>query len=64
MSSSSEDIRSPLPSEALGVVLRIGSTLAFAGMGVCITALGQSVPLGQVVFFRSAVALLPLVLFL
>ncbi|RFC64585.1 DMT family transporter [Fulvimarina endophytica] len=33
-------------------------------MGVCIKALGEGVPLGQVVFFRSAVALVPLVLFL
>ncbi len=50
--------------EALGIVLRIGSTLAFAAMGSCIKSLGDGVPLGEVVFFRSAVALVPLVLFL
>ncbi|AXQ96194.1 DMT family transporter (plasmid) [Cereibacter azotoformans] len=50
--------------EPLGIVLRIGSTLAFAAMGACIKALGDGVPLGQVVFFRSAVALVPLALFL
>ncbi|MCW1934613.1 DMT family transporter [Pararhodobacter zhoushanensis] len=50
--------------EALGITLRILSTLAFALMGVCVKALGDTVPLGQLVFFRSAVALLPLVVFL
>ncbi|PJE25997.1 EamA domain-containing membrane protein RarD [Pseudooceanicola antarcticus] len=54
----------PVSNERLGVILRILSTLAFALMGVCIKALGDSVPLGQVVFFRSAVALLPLVAYL
>lgn len=50
--------------ERLGIALRIGSTLAFAAMAACIKALGDAVPLGQVVFFRSGVALLPLVAFL
>lgn len=50
--------------EALGIVLRIAATLAFAIMGACIKALGAAVPLGQVVFFRSAFALIPLVAFL
>ncbi|WP_444431160.1 DMT family transporter (plasmid) [Rhodobacter capsulatus] len=56
--------RPRLSGEPLGIALRIGSTLAFAAMTACIKALGDAVPLGQVVFFRSAVALLPLVLFL
>ena len=50
--------------ERLGIVLRIGSTLAFMVMIGCIKALGAAVPLGQVVFFRSAVALVPLIGFL
>ena len=54
----------PVANERLGITLRILSTLAFALMGVCVKALGDTVPLGQVVFFRSAVALLPLVAFL
>lgn len=54
----------PVSNEALGVTLRILSTLAFALMGVCVKALGDTVPLGQVVFFRSAFALLPLVAYL
>lgn len=54
----------PASNEALGITLRILSTLAFALMGVCVKALGDTVPLGQVVFFRSAVALLPLAAYL
>ncbi|MFC7705603.1 DMT family transporter [Plastorhodobacter daqingensis] len=50
--------------ERLGVILRILSTLAFAAMGACIKALSDAVPLGQVVFFRSALALVPLLAFL
>ncbi|WP_052258794.1 MULTISPECIES: DMT family transporter [Aeromonas] len=50
--------------EAFGIALRIASTLAFALMAVCIKALGDDIPLGQVVFFRSALALIPLVGFL
>lgn len=50
--------------ERLGIALRILSTLSFAIMGACIKALGDAVPLGQIVFFRSAVALLPLIGFL
>ena len=55
---------SPPGSERLGIGLRIGSTLAFAAMVGCIKATGPDVPIGQVVFFRSAIALVPLVLFL
>lgn len=33
--------------ERLGITLRIGSTIAFAGMVACIKALGESVPLEQ-----------------
>lgn len=54
----------PVANEGLGITLRVLSTLAFAVMGLCVKALGETVPLGQVVFFRSAVALVPLVMFL
>ncbi len=54
----------PPEDETLGIWLRICSTVAFAVMAACIKALGDGVPLGQVVFFRSAAALLPLVMFL
>ena len=64
MTQSSAAPARPVPNEGLGITLRILSTLAFALMGVCVKALGDTVPLGQVVFFRSAVALVPLVIFL
>ncbi|MGY6633729.1 MAG: DMT family transporter [Alkalilacustris sp.] len=46
------------------IALRILSGLLFAAMVVCIKAVSEAVPLGQIVFFRSFVALLPLVIFL
>jgi len=54
----------PQTDERLGVALRIGSTLAFAAMVACIKAVGDATPLGQIVFFRSAIALIPLCVFL
>ncbi|ATE96364.1 putative permease [Phaeobacter gallaeciensis] len=50
--------------EATGIALRIGATFFFTIMVVFVKLLADEVPLGQVVFFRSAVALIPLVLFL
>ena len=52
----------PLAGAALGIWLRIGSTIAFAAMAACIKALGDAVRLGQVVFVRSGVALVPFIL--
>lgn len=57
-------ITSPVERPALGIGLRILSGLLFAGMVVCIKAVSLDVPLGQVVFFRSFFALIPLVIFL
>lgn len=48
----------------LGISLRIFSGLLSAGMFVCVNAAGPEVPLGEVVFFRSFFAVIPLVLFL
>ena len=50
--------------EQAGILLRIASGLLFTGMVVCVKALSDTTPLGQIVFFRSAVALIPLVVFL
>ena len=47
-----------------GIALRILSGLLFAAMVACIKTVADTVPLGQIVFFRSFVALLPLVMFL
>ena len=47
-----------------GIVLRIASGVLFAAMLVCVKWVSDEVSLGQVVFYRSAFALLPIVLFL
>jgi drug/metabolite transporter (DMT)-like permease len=47
-----------------GIALRVLSGLLFAGMIACVKAVSNSVPLGQIVFFRSFAALGPLVAFL
>ncbi len=47
-----------------GILLRVLSGLLFAGMIACIKAVSDVVPLGQIVFFRSFVALVPLIAFL
>jgi drug/metabolite transporter (DMT)-like permease len=44
------------------ILLKVVSTLLFAVMGALVRWLGEGVPLGQVVFFRSACAILPVVL--
>ena len=54
----------PQDHPSLGIVLRILSGLLFAGMVVCVKALSDEVPLGEVVFFRSFFALIPLIVFL
>ncbi len=47
-----------------GIALRILSGFLFAAMAVCIKAISARVPVGEIVFFRSAFALIPLVVFL
>lgn len=50
--------------ETLGTALRILSGLLFTAMAALVKAIGDSASLGQIVFFRSAVAMVPLVIFL
>ncbi|MBL1420528.1 MAG: DMT family transporter [Alphaproteobacteria bacterium] len=47
-----------------GILLRLLAGLLFAGMVVMIKAVSEKVPLGEIVFFRSAFAMIPLVIFL
>lgn len=47
-----------------GIVLRLLSGILFTGMMVCVKVVSTQVPLGQTVFFRSAFALLPIVIFM
>ena len=55
-------MRPDRPTLAIG--LRLLSGLLLAGMYVAVKAVSADVPLGEIVFFRSAFALIPLVLFL
>lgn len=47
-----------------GIALRILSGVLFAAMSVCIKTISAKVPVGEIVFFRSGFALIPLVVFL
>jgi len=49
---------------SLGIALRILSGVLFTGVFVCVKALSDAASLGQIVFFRSFFALIPLVIFL
>jgi hypothetical protein len=44
---------------AKGIVLKVTSVLLFAVMSALIRGFGETVPVGQVVFFRSAFAIVP-----
>ena len=48
----------------LGISLRILSGILGAGMYICVKAVSDDVPLGEIVFFRSFFAIIPLVIFL
>ena len=50
--------------DGLGIMLRVLSGMLFTGMLVCVKLLSDTVPLGQIVFFRSLFALIPIVAFL
>ncbi|PJE27086.1 EamA domain-containing membrane protein RarD [Pseudooceanicola antarcticus] len=54
----------PVENPTRGILLRLLSGLLFAGMVVMVKALSEDIPLGEIVFFRSAFALIPLVIFL
>jgi drug/metabolite transporter (DMT)-like permease len=43
------------------ILLKLASTVLFAVMGALVRSFGETVPLGQVVFFRSFFAMLPVV---
>ena len=49
---------------SLGIAFRLLSGLLMAGMYVSVKAVSNDVPLGEIVFFRSFFALIPLVVFL
>ena len=45
-----------------GIFLKLISVLMFAVMQAFVRALGEGIPVGQVVFFRAAFAVVPVVL--
>lgn len=53
-----------MSSDFTGIALRIGATFFFTIMVLLIKFVTDDIPTGQIVFFRSAFALIPLVLFL
>lgn len=53
-----------LDGPTLGINLRVLSGMLMAGMFISVKAVSDDVPLGQIVFFRSFFAILPLVIFL
>lgn len=59
MTSGSHHVSSPL----VGIGLKIVSVAFFVGMQTCIKASGQ-LPAGQIVFFRSFFAIIPIIIFL
>lgn len=54
----------PLDRPGRGIALRVLSGVLFTGMAACVKALSDTVPTGQIVFYRSAFALIPLAVFL
>ena|SRR5438309_2749734 len=55
-------VRPRQASRSKGVVLKVASVLLFAVMSSLIRGFGDKVPVGQVVFFRSAFAIVPVVI--
>ncbi len=58
------DTALPPDRPTLGLWLRVGSIAAFAVMGLCVKLTADAFPVGQIVFYRSAFALIPLILFM
>lgn len=51
---------SPHHRPVLGIALKLGSILLFAGMMLCVKLLGQDIPTGQTVFARGVISVLVL----
>ena len=47
-----------------GIALKVGSVIFFVVMATCIKAAGEGVPAGQIVFFRSSMAMIPVLAYL
>lgn len=47
-----------------GIAMRLGATALFAVMGLCVRLAAAEAPVGQIMFFRSAFALFPILVYL
>ncbi|MEX3008099.1 DMT family transporter [Hoeflea sp. TYP-13] len=47
-----------------GIALKVASVVVFVGMATCIKLAGEGVPPGQIVFFRSSMAMVPVLAYL
>ncbi|WP_099865093.1 DMT family transporter [Pararhizobium haloflavum] len=47
-----------------GIVLKVASVAVFVGMSTCIKAAGEGIPAGQIVFYRSLFAMVPILAYL
>lgn len=56
----SADAQNPLR----GIAMKVMSVIVFLGMQTCIKAAGDGIPAGQITFFRSAFALVPILIYL
>lgn len=54
----------PAPNPTRGILLKIVSVVVFVGMQTAIKSAGEGIPAGQIVFFRSFFALIPVVAYL
>ncbi|WP_244497759.1 DMT family transporter [Aureimonas sp. AU40] len=54
----------PSPQPMLGIGLKVLSVIIFVGMQTALKTLGESIPAGQLVFFRSFFALVPVAIYL
>ena len=52
------------PRELTGIALKVASVVVFVAMASCIKAAGEGVPAGQIVFFRSSLAMVPVLVYL
>lgn len=50
----------PAARPGLGIALKLGSVVLFAGMTLCVKFLGQAIPVGQTIFVRGALSALVL----
>ena len=63
-SAPAQSVGEPGGSPMIGILLKVASVSVFVTMSTLIKASGEGVPAGQIVFFRSAFAIVPILVFL